>query len=263
LSSFPPVQAVVRALNLLAEINRSGLTTVGDLHRATRLPKPTIVRLLETLVGAGFVYRDERLRGYQVTSQVAVLASGFHGAPMLIEAARPWAKALTQQIKWPTAICMLDTDAVKVRFSTIPDSPISPFHATIGQRLSLGARALGRAYLAFCPDDERAILMQLMKASPDPENHLHTGETLLAMIETIRRKGFAERDQEVEPRTSATIAVPLMLGERVLGTFGVTYFRSAVTTPEARARLLYPLKEAAANIEAELREKTSPFRDVK
>ena len=44
-----------------------------------------------------------------------------------------------------------------------------------------------------------------------------------------------------------------MLGDRVLATFGVTYFRSAVATPEARAKLVYPLKEAAAAIEAELR----------
>ncbi|WP_368855524.1 helix-turn-helix domain-containing protein, partial [Escherichia coli] len=46
---------MVRALNLLVEVNRAGLTTVGDLHRRTRLPKPTIVRLLETLVAAGYV----------------------------------------------------------------------------------------------------------------------------------------------------------------------------------------------------------------
>ncbi|WP_170182136.1 DNA-binding transcriptional regulator [Phreatobacter stygius] len=263
MSSFPPVQSVVRAFNLLVEVNRAGLTTVGDLHRRTRLPKPTIVRLLETLVAAGYVYRDERLRGYQVTSQVAELSSGFHGAPMVIEAARPWAAALTQQIKWPTAVCVLDHDAVVVRFSTIPDSPISPFHATIGYRLSLGARALGRAYLAFCPDAERRILIDLMKVSPDPENHLLSEDELERLIATARRKGFAERDLEVEPRSSATVAVPLMLGERVLGTFGITYFRSAVATPEARARLVFPLKEAAAAIEAELREKSAPFRQEK
>jgi IclR family transcriptional regulator, mhp operon transcriptional activator len=263
LTSFPPVQSVVRALSLLAEVNRAGLTTVGDLHRRTGLPKPTIVRLLETLVATGHVYRDERLKGYQVTSQVAELSSGFHGAPMVIEAARPWATALTRQIKWPTAVCLLDHDAVVVRFSTIPDSPISPFHATIGYRLSLGARALGRAYLAFCPDEERRILIDLMKASPDPENHLLSEAAVEQLIATTRRKGFAERDPDVEPRSSASVAVPLMLGDRVLGTFGVTFFRSAVATPEARARLVYPLKEAAVAIEAELAAKSAPFRQEK
>jgi IclR family mhp operon transcriptional activator len=253
LPSYPPVQSVVRALSLLAEINRTDFTTVGDLHVATGLPKPTIVRLLETLIGAGYVHYDDKLRRYQVTAQTASLSSGFHGAPVLIEIARPWAKALTREIKWPTAVCVLDRDAVTVKLSTIPDSPISPFHATIGQRLSLAARALGRAYLAFCPEDERNILVELMKVSADVENSGCTDASLRAMIATVRRRGFAERDAEVEPRSSSTIAVPLMLGERVLGTFGVTFFRSAVATPEARSRILYPLKEAAAGIEAELR----------
>ena len=80
--SFPPVQSVKRALGLLAELNKQRVTTVGELHHRTGLPKPTIVRLLETLMASGYVASDHRLRGYQVTSQVATLSSGFHGAPM-------------------------------------------------------------------------------------------------------------------------------------------------------------------------------------
>ena len=57
MSSFVPVQSVLRALDLLAEVNRTSLATVGDLHRRTGLPKPTIVRLLETLMAAGYVVR--------------------------------------------------------------------------------------------------------------------------------------------------------------------------------------------------------------
>ena len=104
--SFAPVQSVLKALRLLTEVNRSSPATVGELHRRTGLPKPTIVRLLETLIEAGYVTRDERMRGYLVTSQVTQLSSGFHGAPMVIEAARPWATALTRQIKWPCAVCL-------------------------------------------------------------------------------------------------------------------------------------------------------------
>lgn len=250
--SFAPVQSVLKALRLLTEVNRSSPATVGELHRRTGLPKPTIVRLLETLIEAGYVTRDERMRGYLVTSQVTHLSSGFHGAPMVIEAARPWATALTRQIKWPCAVCLLDYDAVIVRFSTIPDSPISPFHATLGYRLSLGGRALGRAYLAFCPDEERAMLLAAMRNSPDAENSSLTDEDIERLIAQARWRGYTERDSTAEPRNSATIAVPIKLRERVLATFGVTFFRAAVANPEDKARIIHPLKKAAANIEAQL-----------
>ncbi|SFD41338.1 IclR family transcriptional regulator, mhp operon transcriptional activator [Bosea sp. CRIB-10] len=250
--SFAPVQSVLKALRLLTEVNRCSVATVGELHRRTGMPKPTIVRLLETLIEAGYVTRDERMRGYLVTSQVAHLSSGFHGAPLVIEAARPWATALTRQIKWPCAVCLLDYDAVVVRFSTIPDSPISPFHATLGYRLNLGGRALGRAYLAFCPDEEREVLRAAMRTSTEPENSGLSDEDVEGMIEQARRRGYTERDPAAEPTNSATIAVPIKLGERVLATFGVTFFRAAVPNPEDKARIIHPLKKAAANIEAQL-----------
>ena len=259
MSSFAPVQSVLRALELLAEVNRSSLATVGDLHRRTGLPKPTIVRLLETLMAAGYVVRDVRMRGYQVSSAVARLSAGFHGAPLVIEAARPWATALTRQIKWPCSVCLLDHDAVAVRFSTIPDSPISPFHSTVGTRLSLGGRAMGRAYLLFCPAEERAILRAAMRVSDDPENSALADDEVERQIAQARRRGYTERDPVVEPRNSSTIAVPLMQGDRVLASFGVTFFRSVVATPEDRARIVHPLKKAAAGIEAQLEELSRPL----
>src|SRR5918999_872484 len=143
--SFPPVRSVERALGLLVELNTQRVTTIGELHQRTGLPKPTIVRLLETLIAAGFVSSDRRLGGYQVTSRVSALSSGYHGAPMVIEAARPWAIDITRKLKWPVSVALLEKDAVVVRFSTIPDSPMSPFHATINMRLSLISRGLGRA----------------------------------------------------------------------------------------------------------------------
>ena len=156
--AFTPVQAVIKALNILTELNRGGMESVGGLHAKTGIPKPTIVRLLQTLVAAGYVNQDQKLRGYHVAFATKQLSSGFHGAPKVIEIARPFVDKLTKELLWPCAICTLDFDAVVINYSTIPDSPISPFHASLGRRLSLGGRALGLAYLCFCPPSEQIIL---------------------------------------------------------------------------------------------------------
>src|SRR5690606_29472148 len=62
----------------LVVLNQQCVSTVHDIHRATGMPKPTIVRLLETLIAAGFVSRIPDGKGYQVTSQVSALSCGFH-----------------------------------------------------------------------------------------------------------------------------------------------------------------------------------------
>ncbi|MBT3361694.1 MAG: DNA-binding transcriptional regulator [Rhodospirillales bacterium] len=248
--SFQPVRSVMRSLAILQELNRRPVASIAQLHGATGLPKPTIVRLLETLVAAGYVSNDPHHGGYQVTSLVTSLSSGFHGDVIAVEAARPWAVQLTNRLLWPVGIAVLDRDAVKVRFSTIAESPISPFHATINMRLSLVSRAMGRAYLAFCPAAERRLLLEMLVSSTDPEDGLaKNASRFSALLQTIRRQGFAERDPMVQPHSSGTIAVPIFSQNRVLATICMTYFTSAVSRSEAVKRFVGPLQATARNIE--------------
>jgi len=163
------VEAASRTLLLLEELNRHRVTSIDRLHKATGLPKSTVVRLMKSLCAMGYAANDRRQGGYAVASRVKSLSNGFHGDPLVVEAARPWALAFTRQYHWPIAVAVLDRSSVVVRFSTIPDSPVSPFHATINMRLQLLSRALGRAYIAFCPPNERSLLLDMLSVSDDPE----------------------------------------------------------------------------------------------
>jgi IclR family mhp operon transcriptional activator len=253
--SYPPVQSVVRAFGILHELNQRHVTTVDHLHKATRLPKPTIVRLLETLIGEGFVTTDKRLGGYCVTSSVQALSAGYHGGPLVVEAGRAWCMELTHNHKWPASIAVLDGTTVAVRFSTIPDSPISPFHATLNMRLSLLKTGLGRAYLASCPDKERAILTKMLRSSGEENGTSEEIETAIKeLTRRVRRQGYAERDPLAEPKSSSTVAMPVRYGERVLGTVGLTYFKSAVHGRDIQRALVTPLREAVHQIERSVAE---------
>jgi IclR family mhp operon transcriptional activator len=250
MGSEVPVESVRRAFGLLAELNRQRVNSVQHLHRATGLPKSTIVRLLETLSALGYVVNDRRQGGYQVTSQVQSLSCGFHADPLVVEAGRPWAIEFTRQHRWPVALAVLDRDAAVVRFSTIPDSPVSPFHATVNMRLRLLTRALGRAYLAFCPASERDLILGILETSHHPEDAaVQDRQSVLTMLAQVRAAGFAERSPLVEPKSSSTLAVPIMREKAVLATLGMTYFTSAVPKAQAIARYVPLLKEAARNIQ--------------
>jgi IclR family mhp operon transcriptional activator len=96
------------------------------------------------------------------------------------------------------------------------------------------------------------VLLAAMRSSSDTENSSLADEDIERLIAQARWRGYTERDSTAEPRNSATIAVPIKLGDRVLATFGVTFFRAAVANPEDKARIIHPLKKAAANIEAQL-----------
>lgn len=245
MASFPPVRAVERAIELLQCLNRQPISTLDLLHRQTGLPKPSLVRLLQTLMGLGLVNHAPQHGSYYLTSAVHTLSSGYHSEPRIIEAAAPIADAFTARFKWPVAVAVFDTDAVVVRYSTIAQSPLSLLHSSINMRLSLVSRALGRAYLAFCPPDEQEIILELLAHSAEAEDE-PARDTVKAikMLEETRKQGFAVRNPAVRP-VSNTLALPIFENGRVVASFGLTWFASALSLKDA-VLTLYPEMKAAA-----------------
>ncbi len=116
-------------------------------------------------------------------------------------------------------------------------------------RLSLLRRALGRAYLAFCPADERLMLLDMLSRSTDPEDRLAVDRRRTqALLAVIRKQGYAERDPMVEPRSSGTIAVPIIGKGKVLATVGMTYFMSALDRRDLAQRYAPLIQTLADNI---------------
>jgi IclR family mhp operon transcriptional activator len=233
MTSFPPVNSVVRALDLLEALNQRPISTVDELYGQTGIPKPSIIRLLQTLEGRGLVRHAKQHGAYFLTSQVRSLSSGYHSEPRLIEASAGLLDELTRKIKWPLAIAIPDSDAVVIRYSTISLSPLSLHHSSLGMRLSLVSRALGRAYLAFCDTDERETLIKLLRKSRKPEDAAAKNESALrAILHETCARGLATRDPHVRT-VSNTLAVPVYEQSRVVASVGLTFISSAMETDEA------------------------------
>lgn len=252
MTSTRPVNVVVRALNILRALNRQPVTSLDTLHRHTGIPKPTIVRLLQTLETEGMVKRAPQYGAYYLTSGVTALSSGYHSEPRIVEASSAIADALTHELRWPVSVAVQDGDAVIVRYSTIPNSPLSFFHSTINMRLSLLSQALGRAYLAFCDAAaQEALIALLADASPGDMPGPEGPDEIRAMLAEVRERGYALRDPRVRPESS-TIAVPILESHRVVATIGLTWFTSALTVPQALERFLPSLQQASRDISTAL-----------
>lgn len=253
MSSSPPVRSVVRAIELLRALNRQPVSSLETLHDQTRIPKPTIVRMLQTLEDRGMVKHAPQHGAYFLTSGVRTLTSGYHSEPMVVEAAAPLMDALTLRIKWPTAIAMLEDHAMVVRYSTIPLSPLALKHSTIGVRLSLVSRAIGRAYLSFCsPEQQEALLAAVAQSSAPEDAGAKNREWLRRTMEDVRQKGFATRDTQFWP-ASNTLAVPVFDNHGVAASLGLTFFASTLKPHQAVERYLAELQQVAAEIGERLR----------
>jgi len=67
--SYPPVQSVCRALDVLRTVNRLRIASVQAIHEATGFPKPTIVRMLETLTARLIMPNGAAFDSFTLTKQ--------------------------------------------------------------------------------------------------------------------------------------------------------------------------------------------------
>lgn len=241
-----PVNVVLRALQILRALNRQPVSSVAAIHEHTGIPKATIVRLLQTLEADGLVRKAPQYGAYYLTSEVNALVSGYHSEPRIVEASSAICEGLTRELKWPVTVAVLDGGSMIVRYSTIPNSPLSFFHSTINMRLSLVTQALGRAFLAFCAPTEQEALLELVARTSGEPMVGHEG-TIRRMLAEVREKGYALRDPRVRP-DSSTIGVPIFEDDRVVATLGLTWFTSALTQERAVDRFFAPLQRASAEI---------------
>src|ERR1700683_2979264 len=93
-----------RGLSLLVAMNRRKLPSVVELARDTRLPRPTVYRLLETLSRAGFVTRTRPHDRYCLARGVRTLSDGFVEDDWIADIAAPLMKEFTRDLVWPVAL---------------------------------------------------------------------------------------------------------------------------------------------------------------
>ena len=247
--SYPPVEAVQRAFEVLRTVNRLRIASVSRIHAATGIPKPTVVRMLETLIADGYVARDNMCGGYRITARTRELNEGYDGLPFVIEAARPLAIDLTRRMKYPVGIGVFDGDAIALQFWTGTISPLAHTNTVLGLRPDLVTTAMGRAYLAFCPDEERDRLLARLRQGKTSGFSREHEAMLLQLLRRVREDGYAMRDPQTEPRRMTTVAMPIRNRGQVVALTSVTFFSSAIPRLHMAERVIGPLRETVGRME--------------
>lgn len=247
--SYPPVESVCRAFDVLRAVNKLRIASVTGIFEETGFPKPTIVRMLETLMAEGYVARDNMCGGYRVTHRVHELNSGYEGISQVIEISRPLAVDLTRRIKWPIGIGVIDGDAIALQFWTGAISPWAHTNTVLGLRPDLVTSAMGRAYMAFCSDDERDSRIDWMRSDPRREFTESNERCFRALLAQIRKDGYAIRDPRTKPHCTTTMAMAIREGDAVHALISISFFTTAVPKGDIAEQIVAPLRATTTKIE--------------
>jgi IclR family mhp operon transcriptional activator len=247
------VRALTRGLAILHHINTTGECRPGEIASALGIPRPTIYRLLETLEEAGYVAFSSSSNLVRVTRRAASLGDGYALTSEICQAAGPLFAEYGARLVWPLDLSVYDNAAMVIQETTHGRSPLSIDRAMIGYRLPVLRTSAGRAYLAFCSEDERKAILEHLRRLGDPtdEPFLEPFWLHRMLSETVAR-GVAVRDAgEFRPQTSS-IAVPVMAETGIVGAVSMIWIRSAMNTQKAIETCAPQLYEIAKRIVASL-----------
>lgn len=258
------IRALDRGLEVLQVLLTSSACSLRDLHKATRLSKATLTRILMTLAQRGLVWQRIADGAWLPSHTLRANAARFDADGQLQEVAGPILEALVERVKWPSVLAVPRLTWMEVLETNSPRAYFHEVHlGPVGYRVHLLQSSTGRAYLAHCSAAEREAVLQRLKLSSDPADAIVRDTALVErVLEQTRRQGYGLRDLHFggyyaksgpdADDTYASIAVPIVVAERVIGCINLTWIGRAATVGDIAARHLADLKDAAAKIAAQM-----------
>lgn len=257
-TEYKAVRGLIRGLELISTLShKGGELSINQLSQQSGLHRTTVRRLLETLQQEGYIRRNSSDNSlYQLTLRVRELSEGFRDEQWISALAAPLLGNLLQKVLWPTDLCTLDGDAMLIRETTHKFSRLSFHSAMVGRRLPMLYTSIGRAYLSYCPDEERENILNLLSAREDEEGTLARDRNYInRLVEHTRKAGYGENyaHWRAESRI-AGIALPIHNKESLLGCLGLVYVAKAMPIQEAAKRYLPMMRETVEKIETRWRQ---------
>ena len=252
---YSGVKSAERMFDIVELLNRCRGASVTELATKSGFSRRAVDRMLASLIKYGYVRRLETDGKYYLSHLIRKLSDGFTEEEWVTDVASPILLELCREITWPCDLSTFNNDAMYLRDTARRFSPFSIDWVTVGHRFPMMISGAGRAYLTFCPEEERNEILNLLRGSRDKFDLLvNKPRYVKTFIEETRRQGYGLRCREhIYDGRTESVAVPIRIGSRVLGTIGIVGIASAVTGQDLADRHLTPLMAARDKLEAEVK----------
>ena len=163
MSKAGTIRSLQRGLAVLRALQTTPIAGLHYIHQATKISKPSLLRILYTLEQSGFISRRLGDGRYRISANLSRLTRKRDRYDHVAEAAAPVLDRLCQKISWPSDLLVPAGDHMEIRETSRVRTPfaISFAQDRIGTPVNWPLSAVGRAYLAHCPKNECKKILSL------------------------------------------------------------------------------------------------------
>jgi IclR family mhp operon transcriptional activator len=224
------IRALERALSILQVLNQYNGLNASELSRIVSLPRPTVVRFLNTLMECGYVNRSPTDECYRVAPEVRQLTFGYREEPWLTTVVRPYLENLQKEMVWPLAFLCLHKERLVVEALTDRISPMVDRRDSAGAEVPFLSSASGFLLIALADEPEKTALTEhaLKNEKAIMKNYGLTEDAVRAKIEEAALNGYAMLDIQKH----VAVSVPVWVNGKPFGALNLRI--KALKTGESR-----------------------------
>lgn len=245
------VRALSKGLSVLTLFStRRPALSVAEIATETRMPLPTVYRLVNTLESEGYLLRtgDGRLR-----PGPAVLRLGYSALQQIdiVEEATPFVASLAHRLRLTVNLAILHGHSILFVVRRRSSEFVS-VQIEVGDTLPAVSTSIGKVLLAHLPEERLRALMTPRAFRDAGHNPVRSLDELRPQLEQIRRQGWAVQDEEVISGVRS-IAAPVRDGEgHVVAGINVAVMGQEWPLERVIGELKEPLLEATSEVSRRL-----------
>jgi IclR family pca regulon transcriptional regulator len=192
--------AVVRAFS-----DRRRSLTIAQISHKTGIPRAAVRRCLHTLKQLG--YADSEANNFTLKPKILTLGYSYLSSTPLTVSAQPYMDQISRTLNESCSLAVLDGNDV-LYVSRSSTSRIMSVALNVGSRLPAYCTSLGRAMLAYLPDDAVSAYFNSVELKAYTERTVVSQKRLKEILTETREAGFTIVEEELEIGLRS-IAVPV------------------------------------------------------
>ena len=256
--SLYQLHSLARAVSVLEMLGESDTPlSLSELCRLMNLHKSTAHRSLMVLEQSGLIERTPENR-FRLGLKLYELGNRAVEQIDLRTRVRPYVSRLSAQIGETVHLGVLQKSSIVYLDKTGPNRKICTSSKS-GTSNPVYCTSMGKAILAFLPQDEVEQIIANLKFVRYTENTLCTREDLLKSLEKVRRRGYAIDDEEIELGVRC-IGAPVFNQDHraiaALSVSGPTLRITVQSVPALAERLLRCCREISTSLGSQSRKRS-------
>ena len=244
-------KSVLKALEIIELLDGEGALGITEIAVRLDLDKSSVFRALSTLKYKNYVRQDPETLKYSNSYKLFEMGHNVVRETGLPKMAYRYMRQLSREVDGAVSLGVRDGFKA-VYIDKIESDATVRVSMKIGQSLPLYCTGMGKALVAFLPDERLEELLARLRFEKHTPNTHGSPESLKADLMEVRRRGYSVDDEEHIPGLFCVAAPIFDATGGAIAAISVSNVKIMLPDQEAVERQAGRIMEAAANLTASL-----------